>query len=229
VIALLSVFLAGVTSAWASGPVSARLRESIDAFVRERSPIPLDVVRIPVLRDFEVPGFDPSAVDISLSVSPHERFTGSVPITALLEVGGIPVKRGVITVRVETLAPVLVAVRPLARGTAILESDLKIENRNLARLPRRHLAERSQAVGKQTARAIPQGALLTESMITIVPAVKRGQIVQLRFETNGLRIDARGRASEDGQTGDQIRVVGEWTRIELSGQISDDGVVHVGF
>jgi flagella basal body P-ring formation protein FlgA len=229
VIALLSVLLAGATSAWGSGPVSARLRESIDAFVRERSPIPLDVVRIPVLRDFEIPGFDPAAVDISLSVNPRERFTGSVPITALLEVGGVPVKRGVITVRVETLAPVLVAVRRLARGTEILDSDLRIETRNLANLPRRRLTERSQAVGKQAARSIPEGALLSESMLTMLPAVKRGQIVPLRFERNGLRIEARARAKEDGQTGDRIRVVAEWTRREISGRVSEDGAVHVGF
>jgi flagella basal body P-ring formation protein FlgA len=228
-IALSVVVVAGATNAAVSGTVSERLREAIAAFVREQSPRPLEVVRIPALRDFDVPGFDPAAVKISLSVSPHENFSGSVPVTATLEVAGVAVKRGVITVRVESLARALVAVRPLKRGAEIRDEDLVVQNRVIASLPRGYLTQRSQAVGLQAVRAVPMGAFIVDTMLVEKPIIKRGEIVALRFESNGLRIDGRGRASEDGKVGDRIRVVGEWARRELSGQVSSDGVVHVGF
>ena len=68
---------------------------------------------------------------------------------------------------------------------------------------------------------------VTARVVLAKPAVKRGQLVTLRLARGSLQIFARGKAREDGRTGDTIRVQNVDSRREVVGVVAGDGVVDV--
>lgn len=57
--------------------------------------------------------------------------------------------------------------------------------------------------------------------------IERNEIVELVFHTHGLTITADGRALGRGAIGDRVRVMNLDSRTTVTGQIADDGTVHV--
>lgn len=228
VCALVLIGVGAVHAATDVASISTRLRSALEDFVRANAPGDLDAVRIPELGAFDLPNVDPASVDFEFSVNSRENFVGLVPITTLVSVDGIPLKRSVVTARAEKHIAVLVAARSIARGSRIGELDLRVEQRDMSRLSNGTVLDVRSAIGKQASRAIPAGGLLVASMLESIPVIKRGDMVAIRYQSGALRIDSRGISRQDAAVGERVRVLTE-SRREVSGWISNDGVVHVDF
>lgn len=226
---ILPILVLAILAPPAAANGTAGLRERIERFVRSRlSPPPLRM-EVPSLEAFRLPGIDPDRVEVQLDAH-AEAFAGtSFPVTVVLRVDGEEVKRGVVTVQVEARARVLVADRALPRGTRVRAEDIRSEWRPRSSLPPGRVDDPKRLVGRRTTRSVPAGAPWRSDLVRDAPAVTRGQVVRLELHHGALRIEATGKARDDGRAGDRVRVLNLDSRREVVGRVGDDGAVHVSF
>jgi len=114
--------------------------------------------------------------------------------------------RFTVEAQVDSPAAAVVAVRSLARGVVVRETDVE-RQRNA---PREGAAEAfytlEEVIGKETARAIPAGKVLTRDCLRAPLLVRRGDVVTVYARTAGIRIRTTARARDEGSQGDLIAV-----------------------
>lgn len=114
------------------------------------------------------------------------------------------------------------AARTLPAGSVIGAGDLRVVDTD-----RPGLTDPSAAIGMQTRITIYEGRPLHANMLQAPRVVGRNQIVRLRFQRGGLRIDTEGRALSDGAAGELIRVMNMGSRSTVTAQVLPDGTLAV--
>jgi flagella basal body P-ring formation protein FlgA len=219
------------------GPATASISEAelhaqIETFVRsvgDATDSGLDQIAVPSLRDFTQAStsFDP--VEVRLTSRASGPKGDSMPVTVSLVSQGREFKRGVVTVQLGANRSALVTTRIIDRGEVIGAGDVRIEPRPSSQLVRGSVQDPSRVVGRRAKRSLRRGTPLRHDLIEQVPTVVRGETVRIRLSRGSLRIDAVGRAREDGVPGKPVRVLNTQTRREIVGIVGEDGLVHVGF
>ena len=139
---------------------------------------------------FEVPG--------SAAIRRPLRFTGSV---------------------IETLE-VAVAIRALAAGAIVKDSDLAIERRPKAQVGAEALGTVHEAVGLAVRSAVRAGQPLRRTDLTKPQVVHRDDTVTLVYEVPGILLTTRGKALESGAEGDVINVLNVQSKRTIQGIVS---------
>lgn len=122
---------------------------------------------------------------------------------------------------------VLVANRFLARGELVTRDDVRLEERDLARLQNGYVSDLKDAVGKRVKRSLRVGRILTPRSLAEPKLVKRGKRVTLVLNANGLEIRAVGEALRDGARGDIVQVKNLSSRRVVEGTVDGTGIVRV--
>ena len=225
---ILAVGLAG------SAPVraelsDAELRREIEAFALGYAGPPPFAMEIPALEDFTAPSAGYGHVDVHLSTRAQGPVRGSLPVTVRLRADGEEFKRGIVTVRLRSDHPALVAARDLPVGHVLAEADLRREPVSRHEASRGVTVDASQLVGRRVRRFVRVGTVLRPEIVEDVPVIRRGSTVRLRLQRGPLRIEAVGRARENAAAGQPVRVLNLESRREVVGIVRPDGVVHVQF
>jgi len=186
-------------------------------------------MEIPVLRDFARASAPFDSVSVELSTSAREAVRGSLPVTVRLKSRGKEFKRGVVTVQLRSDRLALVAARAIAAGDVIEADDVRAASVARSKLSRGAYHEASQVVGRRAKRMMREGMVFRPDRVEDVPVIRRGGTVRIRLERGPLRIEAIGRAREDGVLGSPIRILNLESRREIVGIVREDGVVHVAF
>lgn len=132
-----------------------------------------------------------------------------------------------LTARVQVLAEVLVATRPLARGVPLTPDDFLRRRQDLATATSGALTDPAQALGRRLRYPVAPGAVLTAGLLESAPLVRRGQTVTLVSGSGGFEVRATGEALADGGHGQTIRVRNRETRRVLEGAVEANGRVRV--
>jgi len=222
---------------WAFAPaVPARaelrddeLRSEIEAFALGYAGAPPFAMEIPSLRAFTAPSAPYGHVDVELSTHANGPVRGSLPVTVRLRSGGEEFKRGIVTVRLSSDRPVLVAARSLSAGEVIGAADLRHESVSSGRGARAGVSDPSQLIGRRVTRSVRAGSVLRLDGVADVPVIRRGSMVRIRLQRGSLRIEALGRARDNGAPGQPLRVLNLESRREVMGVVQADGAVHVQF
>ena len=132
-----------------------------------------------------------------------------------------------VPVNVSIMKNILVASRELPRGSMVDADDLRLEQRDVARLRAGYLEHAQQAVGKIVKRTLHQGDALLPSQILMPEAVKRGGKVIILAKAGPLQVRMAGKALNSGSTGELIEVMNESSQKRVEGIIVAPGVVEV--
>lgn len=132
-----------------------------------------------------------------------------------------------VPVRVRTWHRVLVTARPVPRSAILTPADLRTEPREVADLDRGYLSRPEEAVGKHASRALASGTVLTPSMLTLPPLVRRGDRVTVLAGSGPLEVRLTAEALADGRAGETVRVRNPLTRKVIYGIVSAAGTVRV--
>jgi len=132
-----------------------------------------------------------------------------------------------VTARIDVFGPVLVARQPLARGTAIQETDLELVERNLSDMPYGYYTASQSIEGQLAKRTITSATVITPQMLQAPNLVKRGQRVTLIVETGPLKIRSTGKAMNDGKSGDLVSVKSDGSLRTVDGIVISPGVIKV--
>ncbi len=126
----------------------------------------------------------------------------------------------------EALAPVAVAVASLRRDTIITENDIRMETRDLSTLRTPCLLS-GQVIGKKLLRNTQAGAVIDLAYIEFPPMIKKGALVKIFGQKNGLELTATGIARTDGQEGQVIKVKNTSSDKDIFCRVTAPGLVEV--
>jgi flagellar basal body P-ring formation protein FlgA len=184
------------------------------------------------LRSLDVPGparIPLGAYDTRVAMAPAQgggarrRFDVDVVQDGRV-VTSVPVRA-----EIDAVGPVVVARRPLPRGTLLRADDLMVEDRDLTAARGGAIHDLADAVGKQTKVTVPAGAAVTFRAVERPILVQRGDLVTVVVETQGMRLSVPGEARETGAAGEAIRVLNRKSKQELSGRVVERGMVLVQY
>jgi len=157
------------------------------------------------------------------------RSLATVPLSVVFDVDGRFQKTIRATVRVEALAPVVVAARPIGRLRPITGDDLQTEKMDLTELPVGVLTDADDIIGKRARRNIDAGDILRPDLIEMPPLVKRGDMVVIVAESRGIKVTATGEVKSDGLRGERVKVVNLDSNKHFTARVVDKQTVSVEF
>ena len=159
----------------------------------------------------------------------HMRSLSTLPLAIVFDVDGSFQKTIRANVKIEAMAPVVITAKPIGRLKPISEDDLKIQVTDLAGLPTGVITEIDDIIGKRARRNIQAGEFLRSDLIEMPPLVKRGDMVVIVAETEGLKVTAIGEVKSAGRLGERVKVVNLDSDKRLSARVVDNKTVKVEF
>ena len=115
----------------------------------------------------------------------------------------------------------------LERGHIIASSDLKVQVVDIRRLTKDALLQKEDLIGKEAARTLRPDRPIGAKFVRIPPAARSGQNVTIAFKLQNLTVQAKGRALEDGQKGDIIRVMNAASKSVIEAKVTGNGTVVI--
>jgi len=125
------------------------------------------------------------------------------------------------------LIDAVVTKRVLQKGIPIRASDIEHESFPSNRVKPGHIKSLKYPIGMEPSQTIPKGALLSINMLRPPVMVRKGDVVSIIFERNGLRVTNEGVALENGGLREKIKIQLPDTQKILSATIQSAGVVKI--
>jgi flagella basal body P-ring formation protein FlgA len=154
---------------------------------------------------------------------------GKCSIAVDLSVDGQPQKKVWTTATIEIRGPAVMTCKPLGRHQPITEDDIELQTMDLSDLPHDVIADPAAVLGKRTRRAIGAQTPLRADLVELPPLVKRGDLVTIIAESNGLKITTLGQVKKKGRLGERIPVVNMDSKKILYGRVVDANTIKVDF
>ena len=109
-----------------------------------------------------------------------------------------------VPVRAAIFREVIVAARPLTRGSILAPDDIILTEIDTSQLPRGYIVSIEHAVGQKLRRAMNNGDPLTPGLLETPTMIHRGQKVSLEARSGALTVRVAGIAKSDGILGEVI-------------------------
>ena len=156
-------------------------------------------------------------------------FLGNVPLSVLFKVNRRLEKKIWATVNIEVLTEMVVTKRHLRRYHVITEDDIHLKKMDLSKVKSNAVTTYEEVLGKRTKRAINTGEVLRTDHIELPPLVKRGDVVSIIAETDGLRVTTLGEVRKKGCRGERIKVLNLDSKKCIYARVLDSNTVRVDF
>ena len=121
------------------------------------------------------------------------------------------------------IAENVVPTRTIRAHATITEADLTLK----ALSNPQAYASLAEVVGQEARITLYAGRPILFDDIGPPALVARNQIVQINYNSAGLRISTEGRSLQRGGVGDRIRIMNLDLRATLFGQVQQDGTINV--
>lgn len=121
---------------------------------------------------------------------------------------------------------VVVAAKPLTRGTVLTKSDIDYAKRDIFQL-REWLSDLPSSGDIELLENIAQGQIIYPRSIRLKPIVKRGQLAEAHHIDGALVVSLKVEVLEDGAPGQLIKIKNPQTRKELLGKVQNDGTISI--
>lgn len=165
----------------------------------------------------------------------------SLPLTPFMPPGGRTSGHTSVGVRCEGDTPwtlfvpalvrraqdLVVAARPIARGTTLSAADLTTVTKLLPNAPAGVLESPEAALGRVAMRDIAAGTALNANQLKAPQIVRRGQAVTLSLASGPVAVRVAGTALKDGTLGERIPVRNANSKRVVEGVVLADGLVEV--
>ncbi|HHH36415.1 MAG TPA: flagellar basal body P-ring formation protein FlgA [Gammaproteobacteria bacterium] len=129
--------------------------------------------------------------------------------------------------RIKRIQRVLVASRPLIRGSRLQPGDLEYAERDIAGLQAGYFTNDRELAGKILKQAVMAGKVIAPTMLDAPRLVRRGQDVTIMAVSEGFEIRMKGKAMMDGRAGETIKVENLKSRRIVEGEVVAASVVKV--
>jgi flagellar basal body P-ring formation protein FlgA len=135
-----------------------------------------------------------------------EQLLGNVALTIQFSVDGNRAESIRVAGKVSLYQEVVHARRAMKRNDTISADDIQLIRTNIADHPERFLTQPDQVIGKRLLCSVGIDQTIGSHMLDKALTVKRGDIVLIVHQLEGLKLTAKGQAKENGALGDRIRI-----------------------
>jgi flagella basal body P-ring formation protein FlgA len=122
--------------------------------------------------------------------------------------------------------PVVVAVRPMARGEVVTAADVELQEIGyVARPGDRRVVARSidSLVGMEVRQPLPAGVVVYMDTLQPPLLVKRGELVRISSQSGGIRVETTARALQDRSHGQLVEVESLTTKERFDARVVGPG------
>ncbi len=165
--------------------------------------------------------------DLEVEVIPADpKVIGSRRMSLVYKVNDDIVKNISVRGKLKAMAPVAILTQNVKRG-AILHPDMvQLQSKDLGKL-RTPCTDLREVLGRRLTRSLRTGSVLDMSSIEIPPLIRKGQLVKIHINHNGLHLSATGISSMNGKQDQIIRVVNTVSKKMIYCKVSAPGIVEV--
>lgn len=135
----------------------------------------------------------------------------------------------ILTFQLSVIRPVVVAVLNIPRRMVIKAEHLKLERRKIENPGNLPLTKLDDAVGRTTNVTIPEGKIITASDLKRTYLVSRGSVVTIIAQRGSLKVQVSGKALENGERGQLIRLMNLTSQKEIAGEVIGNKLVRINF
>ena len=153
---------------------------------------------------------------------------GSRRMTLMTRVDGQIVSNQSVRIELEALAEVAVITETLRRGTVLSPADVELRYQDISRI-KAPIFSLEDVIGKRLKRSVRLGEPLQRKQVEFPPVIKRGELVIIQAQRQGIKLTAAGEAKQDGRTGEAIRVMNSNSHKEILCRVIAPGLVKVEF
>jgi len=205
------------------------IKQIVSEFILRNIPQDNKTVRIKEIRVPESVILPKGRIAYKVSAPRDSEFAGNCSIAIDFSVEGQLQKTVWTTATIEMLGPVVMTGKPLGRFQPITENDIELQTMDLSDLPGDIISDPAEVLGKRTRRAIGVHTALRADLIELPPLVKRGDLVTIIAEFNGLKITTLGQVKKKGRLGERIPVVNVDSKKMVYARVIDSKTVKVDF
>ena len=184
-----------------------KIEKIVADFITQNIPQENKTVRIKEINVSERVILSKGRIAYKVAAPSMQKLMGTCSIAVDFSVNGHFEKKVWTTATVEVWGPVVVTRKPLGRYKPITEDDIMLQTLDLTHLSSNVVTDLEAVLGKRTKRAIGAQTPLRADSIELPPLVKRGDLVVIIAQSNGLKITTRGLVKQKGRLGDRIPVI----------------------
>ncbi len=163
-------------------------------------------------------------VDHTIRIEALSYNPATKEFSAMLKAGGktVPVKGFV-----NQMVSVPVLKEPLSKGQMISASDLSFITVSADTLSKSTVTSPDMLVGLVASRTLEPNKPMRMNDVNMQRLVQRGQEVDIIYADGGMRLTARGKAMQNGNADDLVKVVNLGSNKSFDGRVTGDGEVTV--
>lgn len=158
----------------------------------------------------------------------QDRFMGDVILEMAVLREGRLLKKFKVRGKVTLEQKVVCASRSIHPKSVIGPQDVHLDRRDVTNLSQRDVfTSAKQLIGRTLAKGVGPQEILTSRHLSHTPLIKRGAMVRVVLNKNGLEITTKGVTREDGYLGRSIRVRNSKSKKEFQAEVVDAKTVKV--
>jgi len=128
---------------------------------------------------------------------------------------------------VKVVTPVLVARRPILRGQQVTSEDCELKSVDITTFGPKPLFNTDSLTGVRAVRTINPGTILHTRLIETIPAIQKGDLVEILVCKGRVRVAVQGIAREPGKIGERIWVENTNSRKLVQAIVKNKGTVTI--
>ena len=205
------------------------ISDAYQRYVQKQNPWPASAIHIQMYPQQE-PVLLPDH-NFTLDVLPpkgQERFLGDVILEMAVLKEGRLLKKFKVHGKVTLEQKVVCASRSIQSQSVIKPQDVHLGLRDVTNLSQKDIfTSAKQLIGRTMAKGVGPQEILTCHHLSHTPLIKRGKLVTVVLNQNGLEITTKGVTREDGFLGKSIRVRNSKSKREFEAEVVDAKTVKV--
>ena len=132
-----------------------------------------------------------------------------------------------VNVQITKYQDVLVSKRPINRQELLLPDGFDLVRKEITTLSDPPVSSFEELKDMEASRQIPQGKMLTRSLMAKEELIKRGASVTIEYVSGSIKVTATGEAKQSGSRGDVIKVRNLNSNKIISAEVQDEQSVKV--
>lgn len=155
------------------------------------------------------------------------RYNSPTAVMVDVSVNGQTISKISMHLDVKLYQQVVVAAVQISPGEIVTTERLRYERMDTGRLKLGYFTDVNKVQGLMTKRLLMPGAVVTDSVVSKPLLVKRGNMVTILARIGGMEVTATGKAMQDGNEGQLIRVQNVNSAKIISAKVLDASTVQV--
>jgi len=222
-VCILSACFAGIVLGFSQDPW--RVESLIKQEIARRAPS-LEKARIEISYKNSKDLSGPSGQDYKLAYPANMSLAGEIVIPVDVYMGAELKRRVNLKTSIKIFQRVAVSTSRIRQGDVFTSKNTGYAERDVTHLPPNYIMNTDKVLGRQASTFIPKGALILDWMPKEIPAVKKGETVDLFKKVNGVFVKVRAVAVEDGNINGNIRVRNTSSNKVIEGTVISTGEVE---